>query len=701
MGGGSEAADLTRHAPTKRALTFDAASPEKQAPQKRSRVSRACDQCRASREKCDGAQPVCLTCTSQKRTCSYEEQPKKRGIQPNYIRTLELTLSWVFRTFPECEMKLAASLAASDDAATRQLIAGKAGQSESLHQAWRDNIICRQIDQMLSGTTVERPKASTAEETYQSPPLSAPSERTVLQADSNVGVEGASLKDFTMEHGAQMRPQLDTYLQPYPQAAFQPLLDIDPRLRLDSIPGSHLRLPEHAWTLLEYYFAFTHAWLPMTDRQATLKQMYTYPPQGLPREDATTGEYAELWSIMALAAAQIPRQELNVDSEHLREIARSLIPSERSVYEIGHLRALVLLAVLEIHREQWTAAWILVGTTIRVVIALTSHSSTSNLFGQPAGTNAMQTTLNAPETPTTENERFKHTCLGAFVVERAVAARIAAPPHLQPEQLIANGLLLEDGLEEWSPWHDPLIAAIAGPTKTPTRSFSTLNRLVRMADRNIGLSLGDPGHPWTTPVLTTVSRLIANAAEVAGRIQPAAIVSQCDSLSHGHETAYSGMPRSDNGGEDDAPPGSRRGKGYSDAYISTHDALHQGQQLGFVSIPETAESAFSGSPTVNGNAPMSSGLWIHGDGHAAMDQASAVSGADIFEELALLEQREPSQHPQFLQNLGYPQFMQNPEIDLAEFFGADYQPSDPMLAYMQPSLFNVPSGANEPPADAG
>jgi hypothetical protein len=79
-------------------------------PAKRSRVSRACDQCRASREKCDGVKPVCHTCDSQKRSCTYDEPPKKRGIQPNYIRTLELTLAWLFQTVPETQAALSRSL---------------------------------------------------------------------------------------------------------------------------------------------------------------------------------------------------------------------------------------------------------------------------------------------------------------------------------------------------------------------------------------------------------------------------------------------------------------------------------------------------------------------------------------------------------------------------------------------------------------
>lgn len=91
-------------------------------PAKRSRVSRACDQCRASREKCDGVKPVCQTCDTQKRTCTYDEPPKKRGIQPNYIRTLELTLAWLFQSVPETKTALSRSLPVVNGPAQRFVI---------------------------------------------------------------------------------------------------------------------------------------------------------------------------------------------------------------------------------------------------------------------------------------------------------------------------------------------------------------------------------------------------------------------------------------------------------------------------------------------------------------------------------------------------------------------------------------------------
>ncbi|ANB14049.1 transcriptional activator xlnR [Sugiyamaella lignohabitans] len=45
---------------------------------KRARISRACDQCRASRTKCDGVQP-CKRCSALSKSCEYFLQRKKRG----------------------------------------------------------------------------------------------------------------------------------------------------------------------------------------------------------------------------------------------------------------------------------------------------------------------------------------------------------------------------------------------------------------------------------------------------------------------------------------------------------------------------------------------------------------------------------------------------------------------------------------------
>jgi hypothetical protein len=49
------------------------------------------------------------------------------------------------------------------------------------------------------------------------------------------------------------------------------------------------------------------------------------------------------------------------------------------------------------------------------------------------------------------------------------------------------------------------------------------------------------------------------------------------------------------------------------------------------------------------------------------------ASVDIFDELATLERQESIQQSQFIHNLGFP------DLDLARFFGADYQLSDPLI----------------------
>ncbi|GAN02802.1 nucleus protein [Mucor ambiguus] len=56
---------------------------------KRQRVSKACEQCRRKKVKCDGAQAVCSNCVSLGLPCTYKESTKKRGPPKGYIEAIE------------------------------------------------------------------------------------------------------------------------------------------------------------------------------------------------------------------------------------------------------------------------------------------------------------------------------------------------------------------------------------------------------------------------------------------------------------------------------------------------------------------------------------------------------------------------------------------------------------------------------------
>lgn len=116
----------------------------------RVRVSRACDQCRSAREKCDGIQPACFTCASSNRDCSYTLNPKRRGIHRGYIRTLELTLAWAVGNVPNCDVALKGLL--HDEKGQAMLSGADTTAVEKLHRKWRKTPVCKTIDRILSGS---------------------------------------------------------------------------------------------------------------------------------------------------------------------------------------------------------------------------------------------------------------------------------------------------------------------------------------------------------------------------------------------------------------------------------------------------------------------------------------------------------------------------------------------------------------------
>ncbi|KAI9274313.1 fungal-specific transcription factor domain-containing protein [Phascolomyces articulosus] len=56
---------------------------------KRQRVSKACEQCRRKKVKCDGAAPLCGNCVVLDIQCTYKESTRKRGPPKGYIEAIE------------------------------------------------------------------------------------------------------------------------------------------------------------------------------------------------------------------------------------------------------------------------------------------------------------------------------------------------------------------------------------------------------------------------------------------------------------------------------------------------------------------------------------------------------------------------------------------------------------------------------------
>jgi hypothetical protein len=513
---------------------------------------------------------------------------------------------------------------------------------------------------MLSGSVVEKGDveaidpilSSLLSETVEDPPATQNHTRTTSTSATTLH-QSQSSASAAYPPDPQRGQSLSIYVP-----------DIAPHKHSGSTAGidrsKNLVLPQNAWNLLEYYFAFTQSWLPMTEKHGILKTMYAYPTEGLTYQDAlASGEHAELWSIMALAAFQLSRAN-PTDNNFilLRNTARNLIPDERQInvgavqskpadaFEKGHIRALLVLALLSITSQAWQSAWLEVGLAVR--LTLYRLAQTDRNTGDRAEKPILQ--------------------LAAFVIEHTVAHQLALLPHMRSDSIQAFNTLDEDGLEEWAPWTDPT-SPLSGSAKAPSKAFSTFNALVhelRVADE-----FQTPGnHAKNHP--RTVIALLNNACKKDHRTQPSKLAANMRSPELRTATSPNGFQPQDlmsitNNTVSSGVTGQLESSGLSHQDVPRFASGNS--PADFLTIP-TGPGDFNFSPnaTEASNAIANAG-WPNFD-----TQMDGQGGGDIFEELAMLDSVEP----------------------IAEFFGPDYQPSNPLLAYMQPS-----QGGNKQAGDLG
>lgn len=467
---------------------------------KRQRVSRACDSCRSKKDKCDGLQPVCSTCASLCRPCTYKANPKKRGLPTGYIRSLELLWGLVFQKIRGSEDVMRALMRSINLPSHLATMGKEAEGSDTLLSSFKNSTVLRDIERIL--LVLEQPEEE-RERTLQA----------YADADTPLDVEGilasSEAKDWQIPEGLEYRetplpgvspsrtsrissipprslPQRtrDSGVQTTPRDAFQPsslTMTFDsggPRMS----PTNPLQLPHNAWPLLDIYFSYTQCWFPILEKHDILRTAFQYTEGDvyISRTTPGSGEHASLWAALTLASLQ----DASISTSHevngqpssqpnpsqLYIIARDLIPAENGPYEVGHVQALLILSLIKFGQQEWTPAWMLVGHAVRIAQTLgldqPSFSSSSRFPDQnkPPG-------------------RAKHVFLGCFVLETLIAEQTSQCPSLRRDDLARVGSVSEDGLEEWHPWEDQTaLRATQSPRaamqRGPLHSLSTFNRLV-------------------------------------------------------------------------------------------------------------------------------------------------------------------------------------------------------------------------------
>ncbi|KAJ5350541.1 hypothetical protein N7541_008268 [Penicillium brevicompactum] len=455
---------------------------------KRQRVSRACDSCRSKKDKCDGKQPVCSTCASLSRPCTYKANPKKRGLPTGYIRSLELLWGLVFQRIQGSEDVMRALMRSINLPSHLAAMGKEAEGSDALMASFKNSTVLRDIERilvMLEQPEEERDRSLQAYGEGETPLMSTPFFPRLKHKNGNFRMELRLARHQCLEYRPLGRPECGvqtTESEESPSTTFVPQSHYDdPRSSAMKTP---LQLPYNAWPLFDVYFSYTQCWFPILEKHDILRTAFQYTEGDvyIPRFAPGSGEHAALWAVLTLASLQDasiaatrqtdeqPKDQLT--PSQMYDIARQLIPSESGPHEIGHVQALLILGLVKFGQQEWTASWMLVGQAARI----------SNALGldQPSYPSSSRTNDQEKQLA-----RAKHVFLGCFVLETLVAEQTSQCPSLRRADLSRVGSINEDGLEEWHPWEDqtglrPAQSSRSSMQRGPLHALSTFNRLVSL-----------------------------------------------------------------------------------------------------------------------------------------------------------------------------------------------------------------------------
>ncbi|KAJ5556673.1 hypothetical protein N7494_000588 [Penicillium frequentans] len=224
------------------------------------------------------------------------------------------------------------------------------------------------------------------------------------------------------------------------------------------------RLPPQVAQLLDTYFAVAHPWFPIVAKHKILRLSCLHANTFMPNVAASpeSGDYAVLWAILSytvchsLASVRMRGAETLSFVKEYYAVSRSLLPSENEHHELSHVQALLLLTLVSMGLEDWTAARLLSDQAARMVIAmgLGTPSRTAHFYG------ARQ-----------EMTVF----LACFVIDSLLSFRLSHLPSMHPIDLAAINLLEEDEPENWTFCEDDV------PHLKPLLASRSFNRLVELA----------------------------------------------------------------------------------------------------------------------------------------------------------------------------------------------------------------------------
>jgi hypothetical protein len=484
---------------------------------KRARVSKACNECRKKKERCDGVQPQCGPCSSLQRTCCFDTQPKRRGLPTGYVRAVEVLLGLMFQSIDGIEHCITDVLRGEKSLPAWHREQPSSSLVSSLADSWRRSTTMKELERLLAdidhGDETElstRDLCDRLENAFMN--------RLLIDENCNTRIELLSPPRTTSPAAFEnlapsTAPEIPVTMLPdlHPTPPVTALQNCNAPMDLppdwsSEIPVAMLADPQPTppvavlqdcnaptdlpldWShLLERYFTDTHTWFPITSKHDMLRQAFC-----LANKDSepdyqerliSNGDRAALFASLAYACYRDTLSHEDIP-EQLRgsigfaEAAQHESPSfslarkmqieatsilakgeEGADYDSGHVQALLVLTVLQIDQGLLSQAWITIGKAVYTAILL-------NII--PNSQRPSQSIV---------NDKQRRLFLGIYVLETLIAYALTQRPYLQASDLAKVGPLPVDSIEEWEPWRPLDVQQISTGKRihTPGRSLSTFN----------------------------------------------------------------------------------------------------------------------------------------------------------------------------------------------------------------------------------
>ncbi|KAH6898025.1 hypothetical protein B0T10DRAFT_577500 [Thelonectria olida] len=428
----------------------------------RVRVTRACDECRRRKDRCDGQRPSCQPCLAAKRACTYNPS-KKRGLRTGYVRSLEILLGFLLGSIDGLSPWISALLEGEVTAPRLQLKAPSDNMedvSEFSMNAWRKSEVLKKLESVLSVTECHDDDDEPTD-SFEGRLTHAFAGMANLHNNDQVQDTNALPHllispldaDGTLSGFSQTPAPTSTAIshQVIPQTslpsstAFIDDLDVTSQAVTKDLPDvDHLAVPPDWSYLLDLHFAKTHSWFPICHKHDLLRSAYTLANGGQKMKITTLsqrGDAAFLWATLAYSsqhndtidAGRGRDSENRIGTQELHETAKRLVILESGEYEIGHIRALLILALFEVARGSWSVAWVTIGQSVYIASSLKLLD-------------------NAGQAQRTLDEGVKRTLLGCIALETLLASRLNCRPHFRQDDIQKVGPVQTEGIEEWEPW---------------------------------------------------------------------------------------------------------------------------------------------------------------------------------------------------------------------------------------------------------